>query len=190
MIASACLALFCCVVPLSTIQAQTNPEKQLYTNQCVSGSTLKKNLANFSNFWIQGWAAEAAIQAYSLDFMNMKNQLQQLSNFFTPKAWKSFQTAFDNSGNMTLIQTKKLAASAVPTGSVIIQDQGVKNGIYTWQVAIPMKITYANVNSLLNQDITLTMLIIRTNGFIGRQGLAIAQFNAVPTPEQKTKTPK
>ncbi|MCK4608978.1 MAG: type IVB secretion system apparatus protein IcmL/DotI, partial [Gammaproteobacteria bacterium] len=80
------------------------------------------------------WANRAAVAAYSYNFVNYRQALQQVQNEFTPDGWRNFEQALKNSRMLETVTAKKLVVSAVATGAPVILDRGVINGRYVWKV--------------------------------------------------------
>ncbi len=144
---------------------------------------------NMTRVQIRVWANEAAVSTYSYDFLNYQKQLENASDYFSPKAWKVFMQALNKSHNLDAIRKNKMAVSAVAQGAVVIKNQKVKNGVYSWQVTLPLLVTYANQRQTVNQPLTLDMLIERMPPYIGTRGVAITQFLTHPRVIKQKKPP-
>ena len=57
------------------------------------------------------WANQAAVAAFSYNFANYRQALQDASDYFTPEGWKDFQAALESSNNLSAVITKKLVVS-------------------------------------------------------------------------------
>ncbi len=127
------------------------------------------------------WANTAAISAYTYNFVNYRQALQEAQNYFTPDGWSAFMEALNSSNNLTAVIAKKLVVSAVATGAPIILQQGILSGIYAWRVQMPMLVTYQSASQFSRQSIIVTMLITRVSTLNSPQGIGIAQFVAAGT---------
>ncbi len=136
------------------------------------------------------WANQAAVAAYTYSFATYRKELQDASEYFTPRGWKDFETALQSSHNLETIVTKKLVVTAVATGAPVILDRGVLNNHYSWKVQMPLLVTYESASATTQQLILVTMLITRVSTLNVPKGIAIAQFvtsssqQAVATPTQ------
>lgn len=139
--------------------------------------------ANMSDNDLLGWATDAAQLAYTYDFKNYPKQMQLLKDYFTPEGWRAFTTALDKSNNLNVVQNRKLVASASPIGKATLLKEGVKNGLYTWKVQLPMQATYESESRLIKQNLLVTLLISRTSN---SKGVGISHFVALITPATTT----
>jgi intracellular multiplication protein IcmL len=124
------------------------------------------------------WSRSAAIAAYSYDFVHYRKQLQGASEYFTSEGWQKFVTALKDSGNLQTVLSKKLVATAVPTGSPVLLNRGVINGRYSWKVRLPMLVTYQSQSQTFQQPLMVTMMVARVPNVNDPKGIAIVQFIA------------
>ncbi len=122
------------------------------------------------------WAHRAAIDAYSYNFVNYRDAMQQLSNNFTPAGWKYYEDALKASRNLELVIAKKLVVSAVATGTPIILDQAILNGRYSWKVQIPLLVSYQSPNEQTQNPVIVMMIISRVPNLDMPKGIAIVSF--------------
>lgn len=132
------------------------------------------------------FADQAAVTAYSFDFLNYELQLSQAKKYFTPAGFDNFIQALQNSGNLKVVQDKRLVVKAVITEVPVILKEGILPGTYqyAWQVQVPMLVQYISASEKIEQPITATLLIVRVSTLDTRQGIAIASF----TVTQRTKS--
>jgi intracellular multiplication protein IcmL len=124
------------------------------------------------------WAARAATGAYTFDFVNYRKSLQESSTYFTASGWRSFENALVSSNNLKLVLTKKLVTTAVAQGAPVVLKRGVLNGAYSWQVQLPILVTYQSASMNVRQPMLVTMLIRRVDVSNNPSGIAIAQYIA------------
>lgn len=131
------------------------------------------------------FADQAAVRAYSFDFLNYEQQLEQASKYFTPAGFESFKQALQASGNLKVIQDKHLVVKAVVTDIPVILKEGVlpDTNQYAWQVQIPMLVQYISASEKIQQPIVATLLIVRVSTLETRQGIAIASFTIAQRPK-------
>lgn len=180
-------------VPASTTTSTTNsasdtksvPTAATTTSQTTVTTTTNSNAPlnqpNMSDDSILSWAADAAKAAYSYDFKNYSLQMQNNQKFFTSPGWTAFMTALNKSNNLRIVQDKKLVASAVVVGKPTLIKKGVKSGIYFWRVEVPLLATYESESRLIKQNLTVNILITRTNK---GNGIGISHFVAAVVPTQ------
>lgn len=131
---------------------------------------------NLSQSALLQWANTAAVAAYTYNFVNYRQALQEASNYFTPDGWSGFLSALKDSNNLDAVLSKKLIVSAVATGAPVVLGQGLLDGIYSWKVQMPMLITYQSASQFSQQSVTVTMLITRISTLNSARGIGIAQF--------------
>ena len=122
------------------------------------------------------WANRAAVAAYTYNFVNWRDALQNVQSNFTPDGWKYFEGALKASMTLETITAKKLVASAVATGAPVILDQGVINGRYAWKVQMPLLVTYQSSTEQIQQALVITMIISRVPTVDVPRGVAIVSF--------------
>jgi len=124
------------------------------------------------------WANQAAIAAYTYNFVNYHKQLQEASEYFTPEGWRNYEVAIKSSRNLEYVIARKLVVNAVATGAPVILDQRRIGGRYAWKVQMPVLVTYQSASTIVQQPLTITMIIVRVSMRDVPKGIAIAQFYA------------
>lgn len=122
------------------------------------------------------WTHRAAIAAYTYNFVNYRDAMQQLQNQFTPAGWRYYENALKISRTLEMVITKKLVVSAVATGTPVILDQAVVNGVYAWKVQIPLLVTYQSPNEQTQQSMIITIIVSRVPTVDMPKGIAIVSF--------------
>jgi intracellular multiplication protein IcmL len=122
------------------------------------------------------WAHRSAITAYTYNFVNYRDAMQQLQNQFTPDGWRYYEDALRTARTLEMVVAKKLVVSAVATGTPVILDQAVISGRYSWKVQIPLLVTYQSPNEQTQQTMIVTMIISRVPTVDMPKGIAIVSF--------------
>lgn len=135
---------------------------------------------NQSDSAVLQWANQAAIAAFTYNFVNYRDELQASSGFFTAEGWDQFLGALQQSNNLDAVKAKKLVVSAVATRAPIILQKGVLNGRYSWRVQMPILVTYQSASEFTQQNNVVTMLITRVSTLNSPRGIGIAQFVVGP----------
>lgn len=138
------------------------------------------NEPNQSDSSVLQWANQAAIAAFSYNFVNYREELQASSGFFTPDGWQQFLGALQASNNLDAVKAKKLIVSAVATRAPIILQKGLLNGVFSWRVQMPILVTYQSASEFSQQNNVVTMLITRVSTLNSPRGIGIAQFVVGP----------
>lgn len=135
---------------------------------------------NQSDSAVLQWANQAAIAAFTYNFVNYRDELQASSGFFTPEGWTQFLNALQQSNNLEAVKAKKLIVSAVATRAPIILQKGLLNGLYSWRIQMPILVTYQSASEFSQQNNVVTMLITRVSTLNSPRGIGIAQFVVGP----------
>ena len=176
---------FLCNVILSGILAYiiTHPPAPKYFATSISGRItplFALDEPNQSDSAILQWANQAAIAAFSYNFVNYRTELQASSGFFTAEGWDQFLKALDDSNNLVAVKAKKLIVSAVATKAPVILQKGLLNGRYAWRVQMPILVTYQSASEFSQQSNVVTMLISRVSTLNSPRGIGISQFVVGP----------
>ncbi len=173
------LAVINVVLLFSIIDKYLNPPQPQYfaTNsqyQLVKYHPLTDPVV--SNNYVLQWVSTAVQQAFSLDFIHWREQLQTASYNFTPSGWHWFLQAFKQSGDLNSLVQLKMVADAQITGAPVITYQGVLGSQYTWKIEIPLMITYTSAAKVINQPMKVTIIVMRVPEQDNRYQIAINQF--------------
>lgn len=138
------------------------------------------NEPNQSDSAVLQWANQAAIAAFTYNFVNYRDELQASSGFFTADGWDQFLNALQQSNNLDAVKAKKLIVSSVATRAPIILQKGILNGSYSWRVQMPLLVTYQSASEFTQQNNVVTMLITRVSTLNSPRGIGISQFVVGP----------
>lgn len=161
----------------------THPPAPKYFATSINGRItplFPLNEPNQSDSAVLQWANQAAIAAYTYNFVNFRSELQAASGFFTADGWTQFLNALQASNNLDAVKAKKLVVSAVATRAPIILQKGILNGRYSWRVQMPILVTYQSASEFSQQNNVVTMLITRVSTLNSPRGIGIAQFVVGP----------
>ena len=122
------------------------------------------------------WAHRASISAYTYNFVNYRDAMQQLQNQFTADGWRYYENALRTARTLEMVIAKKLVVSAVATGTPVILDQAVISGRYSWKVQVPLLVTYQSPNEQTQQAMIVTMIVSRVPTVDMPKGIAIVSF--------------
>ncbi|KTD19361.1 protein IcmL (DotI) [Legionella lansingensis] len=161
----------------------THPPAPKYFATSINGRItplFPLNEPNQSDSAVLQWANQAAIAAFTYNFVNYREELQASSGFFTADGWTQFLNALQESNNLDAVKAKKLIVSAVATRAPIILQKGILNGRYSWRVQMPILVTYQSASEFSQQNNVVTMLITRVSTLNSPRGIGIAQFVVGP----------
>lgn len=125
------------------------------------------------------WVTQAAVAAYTYNFVDYRKQLQDASEFFTPEGWRNFEEALVKSRNLETVIAKKLVVTAVPTGAPVVTDRRVIGGRFSWKISMPVLVKYQSASTSYQQPLVLTIIVTRVPILSDPKGVAITQFIAM-----------
>ena len=149
-----------------------------------TGATIPVNLTlplvqpKFTDAQIINWTNKAAVAAFNYDYKNYQQALGTASRYYTKSGWGNFMTALKASGNLDAVVKNQLTVIGQTTGTVQVVKEGVENGLYTWNVTVPIMVSYINAAKKIEQKGNANMTIVRTadNGL----EVGINQFILMP----------
>jgi len=171
------------VLAFMLIYIITHPPAPRYFATSINGRItplFALNEPNQSDSAVLQWANQAAIAAFTYNFVNYRTELQAASGFFTADGWSQFLNALQDSNNLDAVKAKKLVVSAVATRAPIILQKGVLNNRFSWRVQMPILVTYQSASEFSQQNNVVTMLITRVSTLNSPRGIGIAQFVVGP----------
>lgn len=161
----------------------THPPEPKYFATSINGRItplFALNEPNQSDSAVLQWANQAAIAAFTYNFVNYRSELQASSGFFTAEGWDQFLNALKQSNNLEAVKAKKLIVSAVATRAPVILQKGILNGRFAWRVQMPVLVTYQSASEFTQQSNVVTMLISRVSTLNSPRGIGISQFVVGP----------
>jgi intracellular multiplication protein IcmL len=171
------------LMALLLVYLMTHPPAPKYFATSINGRItplFALNEPNQSDSAVLQWANQAAVAAFTYNFVNYRTELQASSGFFTSEGWTQFLTALEDSNNLDAVRVKKLIVSAVATSAPIILQKGILNGRYSWRVQMPMLVTYQSASEFSQQRNVVTLLISRISTLNSPRGIGISQFVVGP----------
>ncbi|MBF13696.1 MAG: type IV secretion protein DotI [Legionellales bacterium] len=125
---------------------------------------------------LTAWASSAIISVFSYDYLRYRSQLQESQQFFSPDGWREFSQSLKGSGNLITVLQQKLLLSAVPTGSAVITKSGLLNRVFTWQIQMPILVTFQSASEVRSQSLLVNVQVSRVPVQNNPQGIAITRF--------------
>ncbi|MEM6903052.1 MAG: type IVB secretion system apparatus protein IcmL/DotI, partial [Pseudomonadota bacterium] len=126
------------------------------------------------------WAGKASTDAFTFDFVNFREQLQEAAVAFTPDGWRSFLKALEDSRNLEAVRERKLIVNAALQGAPVILTEGVVNGVYSWRIEMPIVVAYRSATDVQRQNLLVNMTVSRVPTLEYPEGVGITQFVARP----------
>lgn len=134
---------------------------------------------NVSSKALLSWATLAATATFSLDFVNYKDNIKALKDYFTISGYDNFLASLEAAGTVATIEDKKLVLTAVPIGPAIILTEGEQFGGYTWEIQLPLLVRYQSTSTNETRVKLITMLITQVPTKLAPKGIGIAQYIAI-----------
>lgn len=134
------------------------------------------NQPNLSDKALLQWTSQAVVSVYSYNFVNFREIFQNNEKYFTNDGWQEFLNALKASRNLETVKDKKLIVSAVLSGAPIISSKNVFNGRYTWQIQMPVLVTYQSMSEQFNSSYLITLTIQRVSTLDNIYGVGISSF--------------
>jgi len=135
--------------------------------------------ANLSRPALLSWAAQAASETMTFGFHDYRRRLQESSRHFTRRGWNSFTKALQDSGMIETINDNRQVITAIPrTAPTILAEGLMPNGVYRWEVEMPMQITYELGSTRRSDAMNIRLVIVRMPKLESANGVGIEQWIA------------
>lgn len=173
------------ILIITTLFLSLHQPKPVYFATTPKGSLIKLvplNQPNMTSEAITSWVARNVPKIYQLDFMNYRPQILSVRQYFTTYGWGQFLHAF--SGVLKKIRDEKLVANASPNGPPIITRNAIIHGVYSWEVQVPMVVTYQKGSTQYIQKVVWSVVVQRVNNVHNNHLLGISQIVQTVQPEQ------
>lgn len=131
---------------------------------------------NLSDKALVQWASSAVISVYTYNFNNYRQVFQDNRKYFTPDGWQQFISALTRSRNLQAVTSKKLVLSAVLSSAPIVNREYIQDGRYTWQLQIPVMVTYESLSEEFHQNLIVVLTIQRISTLDSVDGVGIISF--------------
>jgi len=133
--------------------------------------------------FVENWTIQQVLILYSFDYITYRKALQDASTYFTPLGHMDFISALKASTNLEAVTAKKQVVSSEVTGPAKVTREGqvTPEVPYTWDLEIPLTITYQNSESEKKEDIirqkgAAIVRVSRGSTLRYVDGIAIAQL--------------
>jgi hypothetical protein len=133
---------------------------------------------NITNDELLNWVTDALVTLYSYNYLNIQQTLNKSRPFFTDNGYDSFMKALEESKNLDTVKNKKLVVNAIPLASATVVKEGEVEGFYTWQVELPLEVTYQGANNEFTQKMNIHVDVVRQNYNQAQKGIAINAITA------------
>lgn len=135
---------------------------------------------------LKAWVAEAITTSFNLTYVDWRNQLSACREFFSAQHFAQFAQTLVAEGHIPLLEQKKAIMHAVPTGTPTIVKSGVLKGVRTWEIEVPLLVTYeTSAGRVASNNLVVVVRVQRMPTTDYERGVAITQLIAMPAPAQK-----
>jgi len=170
-----------CILAFTIFYKWTNPPPPQYFATTADGRIIGLHQLSDpvvpDDFVVQ-WVANAVREAFSLDYMHWRNQLQEASNNFTPDGWKYFLSSLKSSNNLKTLTNLKMVSNATVTSAPQVVQKEIVGGHFAWKVQMSLLVTYEGGGHRINMPINVTLIVIRMPVQYYPQRIAINNFLA------------
>ncbi len=136
------------------------------------------NQPNLSDKSIIQWASQAVLSVYTYNFINYRQVFQTNRQYFTTAGWQQFMGALSKARNLDAVTSKKLVLSAVLSSAPVITREEVQNGKYTWELQLPVMVTYQSLSETFHENLIVVLTVQRISTLDDVSGVGIAAFVA------------
>jgi len=110
------------------------------------------------------WAADTARMAYSLDFVNWREQVSRLEPRLSEAAYRQYLRELNASGNLALVRDDRVVIESVTEPPRIVKSGLGPDARFTWSVEVPMSVvTHYGGSNRRVQRLLVTMEIKRVD---------------------------
>lgn len=139
------------------------------------------NLPTITDGEVIALAKDTAIAVFNYNYQNFQQKLQLASKNFTATGWQTFSKALDSSSNLSTMQQYHLTMVGQITGEAKIIKHNLQNNEESWNIQIPMEVTYTTPeNKKLVHNYVVKVGIVPVDKSENSSGIAVIQFIAQP----------
>jgi intracellular multiplication protein IcmL len=131
-----------------------------------------------SNAEVVSWAAKVSQDVMRFGYFDYKTRLDESSAHFTPKGWETFNKALEDSGTLDAVSKRKLTVTLTVNAAPEITEEGLLNGVYTWNVRFPISIKFDGIEPPRPINAVLKLRIVRVSTLQVPDGIGIESWIA------------
>jgi intracellular multiplication protein IcmL len=126
------------------------------------------------------FAKDNVTRAFTMDFLNWRQQLEDVRPGYTRAGFKSFLDALKQSGVLDTVKEKRMNMS-VSAGTGVLTKEGTENGTYQWIVELPIEVRLEGQTTRLPaQRFLTTVRIERITTLDSIEGIGVGQLVTTP----------
>lgn len=123
---------------------------------------------------------ETLTRGFTLDFLNWRQQLEDLRPYFTREGFAQFIDNLERMGILDAIKQRRMSMSASVGTAVLVAD-GVKDGVYHWDLEMPIEIRLeGQTQRLPAQHFTAHVHVVRIPTLDSVRGIGTASVVTDP----------
>jgi intracellular multiplication protein IcmL len=160
-----------------------NPVKPLYFAADDVGRLIQivpVNIPNMPQDKVIDWTINAVEQAASYDFINYRQQLQDVEKYFTNYGWKQYMKALTASNNLLALTDRKQIVTAQVVEKPQVEMAGLLTGAYAWKLTMPLLVIYSmppyDGSNQFSNALNVSVIVQRQKILEGDNGLGIVQL--------------
>lgn len=136
------------------------------------------------------WITEAMIVSFSFNYHNYDKIAEKIEEYFDSIGINSYLKMINEHKQIQQVVSKKLILSGRPTGAPRIVKDGVIDGRYAWEVALPFILKFRSQELKLDLELILDILVVRVSEQVAPLGVKIVQVqDAANIDKPKTVNP-
>lgn len=126
------------------------------------------------------YAKDTMNRSFTLDFLNWRQQLEDVRGDYTRDGFKSFIASLQSSGVLETIRTRRMNLS-ITAGTGVLVKEGIEGGVYVWYVEVPLELKLAGqTTELPPQRFLGTIRIERVPTVDAIGGIGVGQLVTKP----------
>lgn len=122
---------------------------------------------------VTNFATEAITRAMTFNYTNWRQDLTDAGTYFTKNGWESYKGSLNDDGIMDYVVNRKLNMTTTASRAVITRSGLNENGAFSWTVQVPIKITYENSTSVITEEKTADVVVVRVPTWEMSRGVGI-----------------
>lgn len=133
-----------------------------------------KTEAEVIDFFLRGLK-----KTHIFDYYNYRDQLSEASSYFTITEWNKFFTKLSEAKTLDAIKENRWISSISFTGPPLIKERGLVNGVFTWYIEAPVKISYIGSKGRVIGG-AYSGTVVRISKIDNPEGIAISRITFIP----------
>ncbi|WP_321959367.1 DotI/IcmL/TraM family protein [Burkholderia cenocepacia] len=126
------------------------------------------------------YAKDTMNRSFTMDFLNWRQQLEDVRGNYTRDGFKSLIASLQASGVLTTVRDRRMNMS-ITAGTGVLTKEGVEDGVYVWYVEMPIEIKLSGQTSdMPSQRFLATVRIERVSTLDSIEGIGVGQTVTKP----------